>query len=71
MTMKQRYGGGLEKLKFAETQVDVMKEEIIAMQPELIATSEETTRILKKIQIDKGKHLLFIYIPHFLLFRFF
>ena len=30
-----------------------MKEEIIAMQPELIATSEETTKIMKKIEIDK------------------
>ena len=30
-----------------------MKEEIIAMQPELVATSEETTKIMEKIEIDK------------------
>ncbi len=51
--LKERYLGGLEKLAFAAAQVDVMKEEIIAKQPVLEATSKETVRIMEKIEVDK------------------
>ena len=41
------------KLAFAEKQVDVMKQDIIALQPELEATSIETQNIMEKIAVDK------------------
>ena len=53
IALKQRYVGGLEKLAFAEKQVDIMKNDIIALQPELEATSIETQKIMEKIAVDK------------------
>ena len=52
-SLKDRYTNGLEQLKFAEQQVDIMKNDIIALQPELEATSVETEQIMQKIEIDK------------------
>ena len=53
IALKNRYVGGLEKLAFAEKQVDIMKNDIIALQPELEATSIETQKIMEKIAVDK------------------
>ena len=52
-SLKDRYTNGLEQLAFAEQQVDIMKKDIIALQPELEATSKETAKIMEKIAIDK------------------
>lgn len=42
MALKNRYIIGLEKLEFAASQVSVMKDELIALQPKLVETSAET-----------------------------
>jgi dynein heavy chain len=51
-TLRQRYLTGLEKLEFAASQVAVMQQEIIELQPELIKTSEETEKLMVKIEKD-------------------
>lgn len=43
---------GLEKLYFAEGQVTVMKSELVALQPILIKTAEDTAKLLKQIDAD-------------------
>ena len=43
---------GLEKLYFAEGQVTVMKGELVALQPILIKTAEDTAKLLKQIDAD-------------------
>ena len=53
LDLRNRYVGGLEQLAFAEKQVDQMKKDIIALQPELEATSIETQKIMEKIAVDK------------------
>ena len=51
-TLRQRYMTGLEKLEFAASQVAVMQQEILDLQPELIKTSEETEKLMVKIEKD-------------------
>lgn len=43
---------GLEKLYFAESQVTVMKESLVALQPILIKTAEDTNMLLKAIDAE-------------------
>ncbi|KAK9829119.1 hypothetical protein WJX72_004004 [[Myrmecia] bisecta] len=45
-TLKRRYETGLEKLLAAESEVNVMKEELTALQPRLIATGKEVEETL-------------------------
>ncbi|XP_074137054.1 dynein axonemal heavy chain 3 isoform X2 [Sminthopsis crassicaudata] len=48
--MRNRYLVGLQKLEFASSQVAVMQIELTALQPELIKTSEETDKMMVKIE---------------------
>uniref|UniRef100_A0A8P0TGT1 Dynein axonemal heavy chain 3 n=1 Tax=Canis lupus familiaris TaxID=9615 RepID=A0A8P0TGT1_CANLF len=49
--MRNRYLTGLQKLEFASSQVSTgMKIELTALQPQLIQTSEETARMMVKIE---------------------
>ena len=50
--MKNRYLVGLDKLNFAASQVSVMQQELTDLQPELIKTSEETEKLMVKIEQD-------------------
>ena len=52
MALKNRYIIGLEKLEFAASQVSVMKDELIALQPKLVETSTETEKLMEKIAQD-------------------
>ena len=52
MALKNRYIIGLEKLEFAASQVSVMKDELIALQPKLVETSAETEKLMEKIAQD-------------------
>ncbi|KAL0050690.1 hypothetical protein WJX82_005287 [Trebouxia sp. C0006] len=45
-TLKHRYEAGLQKLLAAEGEVNVMKEELIQLQPKLIATGKEVEETL-------------------------
>ncbi|KAM4829514.1 dynein axonemal heavy chain 3 [Thomomys bottae] len=49
-TMRNRYLTGLHKLDFASSQVAVMQVELTALQPQLILTSEETAKMMVKIE---------------------
>ena len=51
-SLKSRYVIGLDKLQFAASQVSIMQEELIALQPKLVETSEETKRLMIKIAQD-------------------
>ncbi|XP_076804189.1 dynein axonemal heavy chain 3-like isoform X1 [Clavelina lepadiformis] len=51
-TLQDRYLNGLEKLNFAASQVSVMQVELTELQPQLIKTSEETDKIMVKIEHD-------------------
>lgn len=51
-TQRQRYITGLEKLQFAAAQVSVMQDELTALQPKLIETSEATEKLMIKIERD-------------------
>ncbi|XP_053412126.1 dynein axonemal heavy chain 3 [Nycticebus coucang] len=48
--MRNRYLTGLQKLEFASSQVAVMQVELTALQPQLILTSEETAKMMVKIE---------------------
>ncbi|XP_030872601.1 dynein heavy chain 3, axonemal [Leptonychotes weddellii] len=48
--MRNRYLTGLQKLDFASSQVAVMQVQLTALQPQLIQTSEETARMMVKIE---------------------
>ncbi|XP_068952632.1 dynein axonemal heavy chain 3 [Petaurus breviceps papuanus] len=50
--MRNRYLVGLQKLDFASSQVAVMQVELTALQPELIKTSEETEKMMVKIEAE-------------------
>jgi len=50
-TLEKRYRSGLEQIFSAEEQVGVMKEELIALQPQLVISSKETEEMI--IVIDK------------------
>ena len=52
LTMKRRYTTGLEKLEFAASQVSVMQQELVALQPQLVETSKETEQLMVKIEKD-------------------
>ena len=52
LSLKNRYIIGLEKLEFAASQVSVMKDELIALQPKLVETSAETEKLMVKIAQD-------------------
>lgn len=52
MSLKNRYIIGLEKLEFAASQVNIMKGELIALQPKLVETSAETDALMIKIAQD-------------------
>lgn len=69
LTMKNRYLTGLDKLDFAASQVSIMQQELTEMQPELIKTSEDTEKLMVKIEQDtveveakKEVCLLFLFI---------
>lgn len=51
-TMRNRYLTGLEKLEFAAAEVGKMKEVLVKLQPELIATGKETDVLLAKVAKD-------------------
>ena len=51
-SLRNRYVVGLEKLEFAASQVSVMKDELIALQPKLVETSAETEKLMVKIAQD-------------------
>ena len=51
-TMRRRYTTGLEKLDFAASQVSVMQQELVALQPQLVETSKETEQLMVKIEKD-------------------
>ena len=51
-SLRNRYVVGLEKLEFAASQVSVMKDELIALQPKLVETSAETEKLMEKIAQD-------------------
>ncbi|XP_044928668.1 dynein axonemal heavy chain 3 isoform X4 [Mustela putorius furo] len=48
--MRSRYLTGLQKLEFASSQVAVMQVQLTALQPQLIQTSEETAKMMVKIE---------------------
>ncbi|XP_076997717.1 dynein axonemal heavy chain 3 [Tamandua tetradactyla] len=48
--MRNRYLAGLQKLDFAASQVAVMQVKLTALQPQLIQTSEETAKMMVKIE---------------------
>ncbi|XP_073998137.1 dynein axonemal heavy chain 3-like isoform X3 [Rhodnius prolixus] len=50
--LRTRYEVGLEKLDFAASQVAVMQDELHALQPQLVKTSEETEKLMVKIEQD-------------------
>ncbi|XP_060261772.1 dynein axonemal heavy chain 3 isoform X3 [Ovis aries] len=50
--MRNRYLTGLQKLEFAASQVAVMQVELTALQPQLIQTSEETAKMMVKIEAE-------------------
>ena len=52
LLMKNRYTGGLEKLAFAATQVAVMQKQLQELQPQLVKTSEETDKLMIKIESE-------------------
>ncbi|EDQ84751.1 uncharacterized protein MONBRDRAFT_39136 [Monosiga brevicollis MX1] len=51
-TLQSRYSVGVEKLDFAASQVAIMQEELVALQPELVKTSEEVAIKMKQIEAD-------------------
>ena len=67
LTMKNRYLTGLEKLEFAASQVSIMQQELTEMQPELIKTSEDTEKLMVKIEqdtveVEAKKEVSFIFV---------
>lgn len=47
-----RYETGLEQLDFAAAQVEVMKQNLIDLQPLLVETSDKTEKLMIKIEQD-------------------
>jgi dynein heavy chain len=54
-TQRTRTATGLEKLLNATKEVEILQEELEAMQPMLLQTSQETEYAMKKISVDKIK----------------
>jgi dynein heavy chain len=55
LALRKRTATGLEKLLSATREVEVLQEELEAMQPMLLQTSQETEVTMKKIAVDKVK----------------
>ncbi|KAH6567387.1 hypothetical protein BASA60_009078 [Batrachochytrium salamandrivorans] len=55
IALRKRTATGLEKLLNATKEVEILQEELEAMQPMLMQTSQETEYAMKKIAIDKIK----------------
>ncbi|KAI9349443.1 dynein heavy chain and region D6 of dynein motor-domain-containing protein [Zopfochytrium polystomum] len=53
--LRKRTATGLEKLLNATKEVEILQEELEAMQPMLLQTSQETEYAMKKIAVDKVK----------------
>lgn len=53
--LRKRTSTGLEKLLNATKEVEILQEELEAMQPMLMQTSQETDYAMKKIAVDKVK----------------
>jgi dynein heavy chain len=53
--LKKRTATGLEKLLNSTKEVEILQEELEAMQPMLIQTSQETEDTMKRIAVDKVK----------------
>ncbi|CAG0885871.1 unnamed protein product [Darwinula stevensoni] len=52
LLLKNRYATGLERLEYATSQISVMKDRETALRPQLVALSEETERLMIKIEKD-------------------
>ncbi|KXS21750.1 hypothetical protein M427DRAFT_107149 [Gonapodya prolifera JEL478] len=52
---RKRTAGGLEKLLSSTKEVEILQEELEAMQPMLLQTSQEVDFTMKKIAVDKVK----------------
>ena len=52
LNLKTRYEAGLGKLESASTQVTVMQNELTALRPQLLETSDETEKLMIKIEQD-------------------
>jgi dynein heavy chain, axonemal len=55
LASRKRTATGLEKLLNATKEVEILQEELEAMQPMLLQTSQETEYAMKKIAVDKVK----------------
>lgn len=55
LAQRKRTATGLEKLLHATKEVEILQEELEAMQPMLLQTSQETEYAMKKIAVDKVK----------------
>ncbi|XJO76015.1 hypothetical protein BDV3_006595 [Batrachochytrium dendrobatidis] len=55
ISLRKRTATGLEKLLNATKEVEILQEELEAMQPMLMQTSQETEYAMKKIAVDKIK----------------
>ncbi|KAJ1569497.1 Dynein heavy chain 1, axonemal [Cladochytrium tenue] len=55
LALRKRTATGLDKLLNATKEVEILQEELEAMQPMLLQTSQETEYAMKKIAIDKVK----------------
>ncbi|XP_059095302.1 dynein axonemal heavy chain 3-like [Tigriopus californicus] len=52
LNLKNRYEMGLGKLEFASSQVSAMQNELTALRPQLLETSDETEKLMIKIEQD-------------------
>ncbi|KAI9209204.1 dynein heavy chain and region D6 of dynein motor-domain-containing protein, partial [Polychytrium aggregatum] len=55
LALRKRTATGLEKLLNATKEVEILQEELEAMQPMLLQTSQETEYAMRKIAVDKVK----------------
>ena len=51
-TLRNRYLSGLDKLEFAAQEIGKMKEELMRLQPQLLATGQETDALLARVAKD-------------------
>ncbi|ESN93529.1 hypothetical protein HELRODRAFT_194054 [Helobdella robusta] len=55
LRVKERYEVGLEKLKFAASQVSVMQDELTRLQPLLVVASKEVDVVVEQIEKDSSE----------------
>nr|XP_026694595.1 dynein heavy chain 3, axonemal isoform X2 [Ciona intestinalis] len=55
LTFKNRYITGLEKLEFAETQINVMQQDLTALQPKLEESSKEVEKLVANISAESAE----------------